>query len=153
MTLMLRYFIVFAFGALVPALSLAGEAEVAVEKQWARASIGTARPAAAYLTIRNAGDQPVSLTGLRSKVAGKAEVHASTTGANGVSTMAPAGDIEIAPGEAVTLEPGGLHIMLMNLTAPLTEGGVVPLVLEFEDGTEVTVEIPVLGIGARGPAS
>lgn len=150
---MLKSFIVFAFGALIPAALLAEEAQVVVEEPWARASIGTARPGAAYLTIRNAGDRPVSLAGLRSNVAGMAEIHRSTTGPNGVSTMSPVGDIEIAPGEAVTLEPGGLHVMLMELKAPLTEDDAVPLVLEFEDGTEVTAEVPVLGIAARGPES
>ena len=149
---MRRTFLAVTVAALVPAISYAEQARVAVEDAWARASIGTSRPGAAYLTIRNTGSEPVTLTGLRTEISGKAEIHSSNTGANGVSTMAPAGDITISPGEAVALEPGGLHAMLMQLKAPMIEGMTVPLVLLFEDGSEVSVDVPVLGIAARGPA-
>ena len=47
----------------------AGSEEVLVEDAWARASIGTGRPAAAYMKIRNAGNVPVTLTGLETAVA------------------------------------------------------------------------------------
>ena len=116
-------------GLSVPAL--AGPEDVVVENAWSRASIGMNRPGAAYMTIRNTGDEPVTLTG--------------------VSSMSPAGEIAIAPGESVALEPGGLHAMLMRLQEPMTEGDTFPLTLLFDDGGEVTVEVPILGIAARGP--
>lgn len=147
---MLRSLIALAFAVLVPVAALA-EAQVAIEAPWARASIGTARPGAAYFTLRNTGDQPVTLTGIRSEIAGMASIHNSTTNEMGVSTMAPAGDIELAPGEAVALEPGGLHAMLMDLQSPMVEGTEIPLVLLFQDGSERAIEVPVLGIAARGP--
>ena len=53
--------------------------------------------------------------------------------------------------ETVALEPGGLHAMLMRLKEPMTEGDTFPLTLLFDDGGEVTVEVPILGIAARGP--
>ena len=149
---MRRMLIALAIMVLAPAIGMAADPQIAVEEPWARASIGTSRPGAAYFTVRNAGDAPVILTGIRTEVAGKAEIHSSSTGANGVSTMAPAGDITIAPGEAVALEPGGLHTMLMQLKSPLVEGQTFPLTLVFEDGSEVPVEMPVLGIAARGPS-
>ena len=65
--------------------------------------------------------------------------------------MAPAGDIRIAPGETVALEPGGLHAMLMMLQRPMVEGEAFELTLSFSDGGEVSVEVPVLGMTARGP--
>ena len=130
--------------------ALAGSDDVVVENPWSRASIGTARPGVAYMVIRNDGATPVTLAALRTEVAMMAQIHRTSTNAQGVSSMAPAGDIVIAPGASVALEPGGLHAMLMKLQHPLTEGDSFPLVLVFEDG-EVSIDVPVLGVAVRGP--
>ena len=135
----------------LPTAGFAGSEDVVVERPWARASIGTSRPGAAYMTIRNTGTDAVTLTGLRTGIAMMPKIHLSSTDANGVSTMAPAGDIKIAPGEAVTLQPGGLHVMLMKLQGPMEKGARILLTLVFDDGGEVMVEVPILGIAARGP--
>ncbi len=65
--------------------------------------------------------------------------------------MGPAGDFVIAPGETASLEPGGLHATLMMLSRPLIEGETFPLVLKFDDGGELMVDVPILSIAARGP--
>lgn len=129
----------------------AEEPTVAVEKAWARASIRTNRPGAAYMIIRNLGDEMKVLTGLRTDLAMMPSIHLTVTNSEGVSSMTPAGEIEIAPGDAVALEPGGLHAMLMRLQRPMVEGEVFSLTLVFADSGEVTVEVPILGIAARGP--
>lgn len=131
--------------------TLAGSEDVVVEAPWARASIGVNRPGAAYMTVRNTGDEAVTLTGLATPLAMMPAIHETTTNAEGVSSMAPAGDITIAPGESVELAPGGLHAMLMRLQEAMTEGESFPLTLTFSDGGEVTVEVPILGMAARGP--
>ncbi len=79
------------------------------------------------------------------------DIHRTTTDANGVSSMAPAGEITIAPGETLSLEPGGLHAMLMQLQTPMVEGESFSMTLTFDDGGTVTVDVPILGIAARGP--
>jgi copper(I)-binding protein len=81
------------------------------------------------------------------------DIHQTSTNADGVSSMAPAGEIEIAPGESVSLEPGGLHAMLMRLQRPMAKGESFSLTLDFSDGGEIVVEVPILGIAARGPES
>ena len=93
--------LMFTSSATMPAL--AGSEDVVVEDAWARASIGVNRPGAAYMTIRNTGDETVTLTGLRTDLAMMPDIHQTSTNAEGVSSMAPAGEIEIAPGEAVSL--------------------------------------------------
>lgn len=133
--------------------ALAGSEDIVVEGAWSRASIGVNRPGAAYMTVRNTGDEAMTLTGLATPLAMMPEIHETKTNAEGVSSMAPAGDITIAPGGSVALEPGGLHAMLMRLQTPMTEGETFPLSLKFSDGSEVTVEVPILGIAARGPES
>lgn len=141
--------LMFALSATMPAI--AGSEDVVVEDAWARASIGVNRPGAAYMTIRNTGDEAVTLTGIRTDLAIMSDIHQTSTNAEGVSSMAPAGEIEIAPGDAVSLEPGGLHAMLMRLQRPMAEGESFSLTLDFSDGGEIVVEVSILGIAARGP--
>jgi copper(I)-binding protein len=125
--------------------------DIVIAQPWARASIGTGRPGAAYLTITNQGAGPDRLLGVASEIAGSAEVHDSTRDASGVMRMAPAGPLALGAGETVALAPGGKHIMLMELKKPLLQGETLPLLLRFERAGEVVVNAPILGIGARGP--
>lgn len=129
----------------------AGSEDVVIADAWARATIGMSRPGAVYLTLRNTGEEAVTVTGLATPLAMISEIHQTTTNANGVSSMAPAGEITIDAGGSTALEPGGLHAMLMQLQEPLTEGETLPLTVMFSDGGEVTVEVPILGFAARGP--
>ena len=131
----------------------AEEPTVIVEDAWSRASIGMNRPGAAYMTIRNLGAETETLVGIRTDLAMMPEIHLSATNEQGVSTMTPMGDIEIAPDETVALEPGELHVMLMRLSRPMIEGETFALTLVFVDGDEATVEVPILGIAARGPTN
>ncbi|MEY8829372.1 copper chaperone PCu(A)C [Sedimentitalea sp. XS_ASV28] len=141
--------LVLAAGLSAPAF--AGSEDVSVDKPWARASIGVKRPGAAYMIVRNNGQDAVTLTGLATPLAMMPEIHETKTNADGVSSMTPVDEITIEAGESVALEPGGLHAMLMKLQNPMTEGESFPLTLTFADGGEVIVEVPILGIAARGP--
>lgn len=131
---------------------LAGGEDVVVEDAWSRASIGTSRPGVAYMTLRNTGGDPVVVTGLRTDLARMPMIHATTTDAQGVTRMSHMEEVEIAAGETVALAPGGLHVMLMDLQRPMVEGESYTLSVIFADGTEATVDVPILGIAARGPA-
>lgn len=123
---------------------------IRLETAWARASIGTSRPAAAYLTIVNVGIRSDRLVRVETPVADKAEVH-KTIMTNGIMTMRPAGIIEIPAGGRVRFAPGGLHIMLMGLRAPLKKGGTLPLTLTFERNGRGTITAHIAGPGARKP--
>lgn len=135
----------------LPAHGFAGTTDITVMDVWSRASIGTSRPSAAYLTVRNNGGEMMTLVRVRSEIAARSEIHRSSTNEQGVSSMAPAGDIEILPGQTVTLQPGGLHVMLMGLQQPMAESDTFMLWLVFADGNEISVEVPILGLAARGP--
>ena len=121
-----------------------------IDTPWARASIGTARPGVAYVTIRNTGEEPDRLVGVETPAAARPEIHAMVE-EDGVVKMRPAGDLEIPPGGEVRLAPGGLHLMLMGLQQPLEEGGQMPLTLVFEKAGEITVTAPIAAMGAREP--
>jgi len=131
---------------------LAGGEDVVIEDAWSRASIGTSRPGVAYMTLRNAGTEPVVVTGLRTDLAMMPMIHATTTDVQGVTRMAHMDEVEIAAGKTVALAPGGLHVMLMDLQRPMVEGESYSLSVIFADGTEATVDVPILGIAARGPS-
>ncbi len=124
--------------------------DLVIERPWARASIGTSRPAAAYLTIRNEGEESDTLLAVRTPLSGKAEVHAMTND-SGVMRMGPAGPVEIPAGGEVSLAPGGLHIMMMKLQAPLVKGKSIEVTLKFERAGEITITAPIYGPGATRP--
>lgn len=116
---------------------------VSIDDPWARASIAPGRPSAAYMKVENTSGEDIVLTGARTDAAMMVDIHVTETDANGVSGMRPVGPIVIEPGGVAVLEPGGLHVMLMKLAAPLEDGQTVELVLEFEDGAELSVAVPV----------
>ena len=117
---------------------------------WARASIGTKRPAAVFLNIRNQGSVGDVLTAVETPVSGKASVHRSKI-SNGIASMTMAGPVKIPANSQVRLAPGGLHIMLMMLKKPLIKSKEFPLTLIFQKSGRVEITVPVLSVGARGP--
>jgi copper(I)-binding protein len=96
-----------------------------------------------YLTISNSGDEADALTGGETDRAERVEVHEMIV-ENQTARMQPVdGPLPIPAGETVTLEPGGLHIMLVNLTDDNVVGDVFEITLTFERAGEVTVPVPV----------
>lgn len=86
---------------------------------------------AAYLTVTS--DAADRLLSVRSTLAERAELHETTTDADGLTSMQPvAQGAPINPGAPLVLQPGGLHIMLFNLAHDVPEGGAVDLELTFE---------------------
>jgi copper(I)-binding protein len=63
------------------------------------------------------------------------------------------GGLEIKPGETVTFKPGGYHIMLVGLKAPLQEGKTVAAAFKTGDGTTGQVEFPIAAVGAPAPGT
>jgi periplasmic copper chaperone A len=125
-----------ALAGLGPARSFAAPPALSAQDAWIRATPGV-DVAAAYLTLHNAGTQPVVVSAVRSVDAAAAMIH-QTTIANGQSTMRPH-ELRLAPGETVRLAPGGVHIMLQGLKRPLAAGDEVPLVLLLQDGASLAV--------------
>jgi iron complex outermembrane receptor protein len=96
----------------------------------------------AYLSITNNGPTEEVLLGARSPAAARVELH-QTIVSEGMARMRPLPQIAIAPGATVRIAPGGIHLMLFNLTAPLSIGDEVPLILSFREAGEFAVEIKV----------
>lgn len=116
--------------------------DLTIQKPWARASIGQAQAGAAYLTVMNKGSLPDRLIAAEGEVANRVELHTHMM-EDGVMKMRQVQAIEVAPGEPAVLKPGGLHVMLMGLKAPLVKGESFPLTLVFEKAGRVEIEVPI----------
>lgn len=118
---------------------------------WTRATPPRAVAAGAFLTITNTGSAADTLVAVASPVAGIGEVHEMKV-EDGVMTMRPLEDgLAIPAGGTVVLEPGGYHIMLMDLKAPLVKGEDIDVTLTFEKAGSVETTLHVAPIGAPGP--
>jgi len=102
-----------------------------------------AKSAAGYLGIVNRGSTADRLLGVETGIAKRAMLHTTEHSDDGVARMVHLDAIDIPAGGAVTLAPGGLHIMLMGLTGPVTEGEMIPATLVFETAGRVEVEFSV----------
>jgi periplasmic copper chaperone A len=148
-----RVFVLIAALLFSPAFATAQQTvdgNAMVENAWARAA-GQGRASAAYFTVRNMGSEPLRLIDVRTDLASIVTLHKTEVDSKGVARMSAVARVTIEPGAALTLEPGGMHAMMMDLEKPLVEGQTFPLRLKFYDMDELTVEVPILSIAARGP--
>jgi periplasmic copper chaperone A len=133
----------------IPALAQgAGDASIAVEQPWARATPAGAITGAAYMTLDNKSGTADRLTGASSDVAEKVQIHEMKV-ENGVMKMREVPDgLPIPAGGSVVLKPGSYHVMLIGLKKPLTAGEKIPLTLTFEKAGNISVTVPVQAMGA-----
>ncbi|MBS0522422.1 MAG: copper chaperone PCu(A)C [Proteobacteria bacterium] len=120
---------------------------------WARATPPTAPTGGGYLSVKNTGTEPDRLISASSPVAGAVQVHEMKMEGNVMRMRELDGPLEIKPGETVTLAPGGLHLMMMGLKAPLKQGEKIPLTLVFEKAGKIDVELLVEAMGATHNAT
>lgn len=121
--------------------------DIRIGHPWTRAA-GANGNGAGFMRLTNGGAQPDRLLSAASPIARTVELHTMVRDGE-VMRMRPVQDIPIAPGQTVELRPGGFHVMLIGLNAPMQQGGRVPLTLRFERGGEVQVELAVEAAGAR----
>jgi len=121
--------------------------DLEIREPWSRATAPGARVAAGYLEIRNTGAQPDRLLSASTSVAQRVELHVTQRDGD-VMRMRQVKDLEIPARGRTTLQPGGTHLMLVDIVRPLKKGERVPLKLRFERSGEVEVELEVREIGA-----
>ena len=121
-------------------------AQVAVEQAWTRATPPASKIAAGYMVLRSSGGAD-RLIGVTSPAAERVELH-KTFREGDVARMREVKAYDVPAGGRVELKPGGSHLMLVNLKAPLKAGQKVPLALKFEKAGDVKVEMEVRALGA-----
>ena len=136
-----------AFAAL-SAVSAFAEGVVAIEP-FAFATAKTAKAGGAYVSLMNHGPAD-RLIGAESDVARRVEVHEHIKDGDVMRMRHVEGGLELPEGGMIEMKPGGYHVMLMGLHAPLEVGQSFPVTLVFESGAEVTVDVPIRKRGAHG---
>lgn len=114
-------------------------ANVSVSDAWARATMPGQKVSGAYMKLTS--DADAKLVGASSPAVPRVEVHEMKMDGD-VMRMREVKSIDLPKGKTVSLEPGGYHIMLMNLAKPIAAGEVIPLTLTIESGGKrETVEV------------
>ena len=123
--------------------------DLQVSNAWARATVAGQTSTAAYMTIANAGGDD-RLVGAAVPAPARASLHA-TSHAGGVASLRPLEDgLPVPAGATISLEPGGAHLMIEGLEAPLRPGDAVPIRLRFERAGERTIQAPVAAAAPQG---
>jgi copper(I)-binding protein len=115
---------------------------ITVSDAWARTSPMMERAGAAYMVLQNNGATEDKLLSVESDVAKAIELH-ETKEMNGMMSMSPVPNIPVPAGGKAELKPGGLHVMLIDLTRELKAGDKVQLTLNFEKAGKVPVTVEV----------
>lgn len=121
----------------------AGAADgISVVDPYVRMAPPGAMATGAFMVIKNTADKDARLVKAESSASKVAELHTHIND-GGVMKMRPVPAIDIkAKGEAV-LQPGGLHVMLIDLKGPMKEGDKVAITLGFDDGSSKRIDAPV----------
>lgn len=138
---------------MMPMMAPATAGSLTLTDGFAFATLPNQPVAGGFMTIANTGEADDRLVAASSDIAAVMQIH----------TMAMDGDVMVMrelpdglplpAGETVILQPGGFHIMFMQLNGPLVEGETVPVTLTFESGAEVAVDLPIrkkMAAGAMG---
>ncbi len=139
--------------ALVLGLAASAAAQVSISDAWVRGTVPGQQATGAFMRLRSATGS--ALVALESPVARRAEIHEMRMEGD-VMRMRAVPRLELPAGQVVELKPGGYHVMLMNLNAPLAPGESVPIRLRFQgkDGkpqeVEVKAEVRDLTAGGGG---
>lgn len=124
-------------------LCSASSAAVVAQDAWARATVPGQAVGGVFFTLQSSGK--AAIVEARCVCAEDVQIH-ETLDKNGVARMVQRERVELSAGKRVRFKPGGLHVMLFGLKAPLKAGQHLPLVLSVEEGgktTQLNVDVVV----------
>lgn len=132
--------------------ALQAAAQVEISQPWVRATVAQQKATGAFFHLKSKAD--ARLVEVRSSVAGLAEVHEMAMEGDVMKMRAVPG-LALPAGKTVELKPGGYHVMLLDLKAPIKAGDSVPLTLVFEgaDKQRQSVEIKAEARQLGAPAA
>lgn len=122
---------------------------ITIERPWARASAPGQTVGGGFMTILHQGATEDRLVSATTPIARDVQIHTMNMD-GGVMRMRPLeGGLAIPAGGRVVLQPGGLHLMFMELSAPLVAGSTFPVTLRFANAGDIKVEFNVEARTAR----
>ena len=126
------------------AATAVSEHQLQVHDAWIRATVTGQKATGAFMQLQPG--EAMKLVGARSPLTPVVEVHEMAV-IDGVMKMRHLPELALPAGHTTELKPGGYHIMLMDLKAPVQAGSVIPLTLELRDAqgkaVERTLQVPV----------
>ena len=135
--------ILFASLLLLASCARNGTPDIYISDAWARETVAGQSGTAAYAVVANRGSGDDRLIGVSAAASITASLHETSTN-GGIASMHPLEDgLQIPASDSVSLKPGGAHVMISGLTAPLHPGQALKLTLRFERSGEKTVDFKV----------
>ena len=143
-----------ALGLSLVGLAFQASAQTEVKDAWVRATVVGQPSSGAFMTVTASSDS--KLLSVQTPVAGLVQIHEMSM-KDDVMKMQQVGAVALPAGKAVSFDPHGYHIMLMNLTGQIKEGDKVPLTLTVEDAKgekeSIQVEAVAKAIGTMDHSS
>ena len=155
--------IIFLFPIFLLVLAACTPGQLTVTEAWARPGLAGDNSALYFVEDNPGADD--TLLSVTSRAAGDVQMHMtmavegdsmehnmdhsmegsdmSNMPAGQTMTMVQQENVPIPGGEKVTFQPGGLHVMLLGLTADLSEGDTIEVTLNFEKAGAITLQVPV----------
>ncbi|MDO6459352.1 copper chaperone PCu(A)C [Granulosicoccaceae sp. 1_MG-2023] len=132
---------------LATALLVSGmaQADIVIRDAYVRAMPPGQSNTGAFMLIENQGDEDRALVSADSDAANVVELHTHRN-VDGVMQMRQIPQIDLPAGATTELQPGGLHIMLIDVPERLMVDDEIRLTLVFDDGSEQTISAPVKSV-------
>lgn len=129
--------------AIVPAADrqAASAGKIRISGAWTRPTAAGMPMGVAYFVIHNGGVAD-AVVAASTPAAARVEFH-QTTLSDGMARMRPLPEIDVPAGATVAVAPGGIHLMLVELAAPLAVGTRVPLTLVFRNAGKIEISLAV----------
>ncbi len=137
-----KLFFVILFTAILLAACGKASGEMTIRDVWARPALA-GNNGAVYFVIENGTNADDTLLNAAADIASATEVHMSMADGNGVMSMQMQEAVSVPARDQVEFKPGGLHIMLVELTKDLNVGDTFALTLNFEKAGEIVLQVEV----------
>jgi hypothetical protein len=148
-----RTLLTWIIAAMPAALPIVGSAQeyrldpFLIDRPIARATAPGATTGVVFFTISNAGNTTDRLLRASTPIAAGVALHQMAVD-EGMMKMRAVPSLELRPGARLELQPGGYHLMLLDLKQPLKAGEKFPITLIFERAGALTVPVQVEPLGA-----
>jgi copper(I)-binding protein len=123
-----------------------------VSEAWVRQPAPGAKHVAGFLRLHNSTGDDVEVVGAGSSLSPRTELHTHLH-QGGIMKMRQVPSIVVKAHSDVVLQPGGLHVMFMDVARHPAPGDIVELTLKLKDGRAMTVKVPVLTTAPTTPTT
>ena len=115
---------------------------IAAHDAWARSTPPGVSVGVVYMEVTSSTDDALVGASVSPSIAAKVELHTNTTSGD-MSSMQPVASMPVSPDQAIELDPLGSHLMLVDLTGPLTTGQRFDVTLHFRTAGDEQVSVEV----------